>query len=338
MSENVISVIIPVYDVEKYLCRCIDSVLMQTYRSIEIILVDDGSPDQCPSICDKYAKKDERIRVIHKENGGLASARNAGLDIATGKYVFFLDSDDWLENCGLEELVDTAEKYQVDFVRYRAIRTGWPGLENDSPCMLESAREMPGGFYDKGRMMKEIYGRLLATNQLTMGPIVGAWGSLYNRNFLEQHRLRFYENIKFSEDLVFSANVVMKADKFYYIETAGIYHYFYNDKSISKSFRKGRWTACKNLIKAAETDFSDSTLFDFSNQLQYLKWFCIMLSLNERKYILDKKLRREYCKTIIYDNVTRNVKLNLCQLKVSWKQKIILILIKLKYYRLIALV
>ena len=92
-----ISVIVPIYKVEPYLHRCVDSILAQTYQNIEVILVDDGSPDSCPEICDEYAAQDERIKVIHKANGGLSSARNAGLDAASGDWVSFIDSDDWIE-------------------------------------------------------------------------------------------------------------------------------------------------------------------------------------------------------------------------------------------------
>ena len=94
--KDLISVIIPVYKVEEYINRCIDSVINQTYKNLEIILVDDGSPDGCPKICDEYAKKDSRIRVIHKQNGGLSDARNVGIDNANGKYITFIDSDDWI--------------------------------------------------------------------------------------------------------------------------------------------------------------------------------------------------------------------------------------------------
>ena len=102
--EKKISVIVPVYQVEKYLERCIESIIHQTYENLEIILIDDGSKDNCPAICDKYQKMDPRITVIHKENGGLSSARNAGLDIATGDLVTFVDSDDYIEKDMLEVL------------------------------------------------------------------------------------------------------------------------------------------------------------------------------------------------------------------------------------------
>ena len=94
--SSVISVIVPIYNVEDYLDRCVDSIINQTYSNLEIILVDDGSPDNCPKMCDDYAKKDSRIKVVHKENGGLSDARNAGMKVATGEYISFIDSDDWI--------------------------------------------------------------------------------------------------------------------------------------------------------------------------------------------------------------------------------------------------
>ena len=96
-SQPKISVIVPVYETEGLLDRCVESIVGQTYKNLEIILVDDGSPDNCPAMCDEWAEKDSRIRVIHKENGGVSSARNAALDIATGDYIGFVDSDDWIE-------------------------------------------------------------------------------------------------------------------------------------------------------------------------------------------------------------------------------------------------
>lgn len=95
--EELISVIVPIYKVEDYLDRCIQSLVNQTYKNLEIILVDDGSPDDCPRICDEWGKKDQRIKVIHKENGGLSDARNAGMKVMTGAYVSYIDSDDWIE-------------------------------------------------------------------------------------------------------------------------------------------------------------------------------------------------------------------------------------------------
>ena len=109
-----ISVIIPVYNVEKYLDRCLESVVNQTYKNLEIILVDDGSPDNCPKMCDEWAKKDSRIRTIHKINGGLSAARNAGMDALTGDYIGFVDSDDWIEINMFERLISILTDYSAD--------------------------------------------------------------------------------------------------------------------------------------------------------------------------------------------------------------------------------
>lgn len=333
-----VSVVIPVYKVEQYLRRCVDSVLAQTLPDLEIILVDDGSPDHCPAICDEYVSKYENIQVVHKPNGGLASARNAGMKVATGKYLFFLDSDDWLDADGLESLYHCAEKYQIDFVRYRYFRTGWPGMEENAVCRVEDVRELTGGYYDQNRIQKDIYYRLLATPQLTMGAIVGACGALYNLEFLRRNNLSFYEEVKFSEDLVFSARVTRAANSFYFIDSPGVYHYFYNLNSISKSFRSGRWESCKGLIQTCERDFGRDPEYDFSGQLHCLRWFCIMLALNERRYLNKYGDRLNYCRKLLADPLIRKTPLGFSKLRISWKQKMIMILIRLRAAGIIALI
>lgn len=115
MDEK-ISVIVPIYKVEKYICRCVDSILCQSYHNLEIILVDDGSPDGCPAICDEYARQDERVLVIHQKNQGLSAARNAGLEKANGKYIFFADSDDFIDENVIKVMVESAEEKDADLV------------------------------------------------------------------------------------------------------------------------------------------------------------------------------------------------------------------------------
>ena len=115
-QDSLISVIVPVYNVEEYLPRCVDSILAQTYQNLEIILVDDGTKDNSDKICDAYAAKDSRVKVIHKENGGLSSARNAGIDVATGAYLAFVDSDDWIEPDMYEKMLGLVEKHGVKLV------------------------------------------------------------------------------------------------------------------------------------------------------------------------------------------------------------------------------
>lgn len=114
---DLISVIVPVYNVEDYLDECVESLIKQTYENLEIILVDDGSKDSCPEMCDNWAKKDSRIRVVHKENGGLSSARNAGLDVCTGEYISFIDSDDFINETMYETMLSDMKNKEVDIVR-----------------------------------------------------------------------------------------------------------------------------------------------------------------------------------------------------------------------------
>lgn len=131
-KEILISVIIPVYKAEKYLHRCVDSVLNQTYRDLEVILVDDGSPDNCSQICDEYEKKDNRVRTIHQQNGGVSHARNVAIKIARGSYMTFVDSDDWVESDMISEMVKKAIEHDVDMVRcgYRNISVTGRHLED----------------------------------------------------------------------------------------------------------------------------------------------------------------------------------------------------------------
>ena len=114
MKQSLISIIVPIYKVEKYLEKCIESILAQTYKNIELILVDDGSPDNCPSICDRYAKKDSRVIVIHKQNGGLSDARNMGLNIAKGDFISFIDSDDFVSDDFCELLLGAIIRENAD--------------------------------------------------------------------------------------------------------------------------------------------------------------------------------------------------------------------------------
>ena len=123
MQNPLVSIIVPIYKVEPYLRRCLDSIVNQTYTNLEIILVDDGSPDGCPQICDEYAAKDKRIVVIHKENGGLSDARNAGLDICKGEYISFVDSDDWVANVYIEILSKSITESKADIAICNFIKT-----------------------------------------------------------------------------------------------------------------------------------------------------------------------------------------------------------------------
>ena len=233
--DKLVSIIVPVYKVEKYIHRCVDSLVNQTLQSIEIVLVDDGSPDNCPSICDDLAKKDSRIKVVHKENGGLSSARNAGLDVAKGKYVGFVDSDDDVELIMYEKMVAVAEQYKVDFVMadYRRVL-------RDGSSYIKTL-DIEKGYYNRDKIISDIFPNLIMRESIKYGPLLSVWHCIYRREFLEKFDLRFDDEVKWSEDNIFSAIMGYRCSSFYYMKGEALYHYYQNEGTITTSYRKGAW-------------------------------------------------------------------------------------------------
>lgn len=181
-TNTLISVIVPVYNVETYLRQCIDSIIGQTYRDLEIILVNDGSTDGSGVICDEYASRDARIKVIHKANGGLSSARNAGLEVAVGDLISFVDSDDWVEITLYDSVINTFKgKPDLDIVRFN-FYLARPGLEK------EEERTLPQVSYVDEELIKAY---ALSPN---LGTAV-AWCSVYRASLLREHNLKFVEGI-----------------------------------------------------------------------------------------------------------------------------------------------
>lgn len=191
--QPLLSVIVPVYKVEEFLPRCVDSILDQTYANLEIILVDDGSPDRCGAICDAYAQKDSRIRVIHKENGGLSSARNAGLDVAAGEYIAFLDSDDWIEPEAYEWMLALAERYGVKMIV--AGRYDVYGEERTLGLCPEREEKISG---------EELAGRIFRWDHCDSA----AWDKLYHRSLWETAR---YPMGKICEDVPVTYRIALEA-------------------------------------------------------------------------------------------------------------------------------
>ena len=331
-----VSVIIPIYKVEKYLFRCVNSVLSQTFSDYEIILVDDGSPDNCPKICDELSQKYNSIKVVHRPNGGLASARNAGMKIAEGKYIFFLDSDDWIEPDTLQDQFALAEKEEVDFIRTRPMYANWPNHSDGDVCVFGTEKNMHEGKYTRDRIEKEILPRVIATNRLTMGPIVSAWGGLYRTEFLKKNNLAFYESIKYSEDLIFNVHAVLFADSFYYIDSKYYYNYFYHSSSITKAVHTDIWENDKEVIRRFDEDFRIINAFDFANQLRYNKIFYILDSIGELKKESNIEKRKKQYDIICHDPVTIATFKNLHGLDISWKLRLVLYLIKFKCTWLLA--
>lgn len=215
------SVIVPIYNVERYLPKCIESIIHQTYSCLEIILVDDGSPDNCLEIMQRYAKQDERIVVVSQENGGLSAARNAGLRIATGDYVSFVDSDDWIEENMFSELAVHLAQSKPDYTCFR--------IQYDNE--LSETRFV----YGKPYLILEMKGvDLILEDTLKVRNIpTSAWSKVYSRDFLLRFALRFEPGIV-NEDTLFSIQVACRAQKVTFLNGL-FYHTIEREGSISRS-------------------------------------------------------------------------------------------------------
>lgn len=244
MNNPLISVIIPVYKVEKYLNRCLDSVLTQTYHNLEIILIDDGSPDNCGALCDNYAKIDSRIKVIHQVNRGQSAARNVGLENSTGEYVTFVDSDDWIKDDYYEYCIELLEENDVDAIQICFANSNGNSIE--SSVIPE---------------VKVIENKEILQYYMNSSANTGSYSvcrCLFKRNLLEN--IKFREG-KINEDIDFKFKVLAKAKKLI-VSNEIKYFYFQGDASTTRGgLRKKDF----DLRDAAEELWNLAKSYDYGN-------------------------------------------------------------------------
>ena len=215
---DLISAIVPVYNVEKYLYRCVDSILKQTYENFELILIDDGSPDNCSQMCDELSEKDSRIKVIHQENQGLSAARNSGIKIAKGNYLTFIDSDDWISNTMFEDLINLIKEKNADISICNFIVT-------DGNAIYKKNTKAEEKLYSKDEFMKII----LRVNSNRC--IHYAWGKLYKKDVIDKNE--HYPVGMLNEDVEGMFKAVLKSEKIAETNKIG-YFYYENSESISR--------------------------------------------------------------------------------------------------------
>ncbi len=235
------SVIVPIYKVEKYVRDSVDSVLAQTFSDFELILVDDGSPDGCPAICDAYAEQDGRIKVIHKANGGLVSARQAGIREAKGEYVFNLDGDDAITPDTLEAAYDIIQKTGADIVSF-SYRTRKDGIAGD---VVEDL--VPEKLYAKEELIREIWPKLLSDENMEH-IFYYIWGKAIRREFLTKHQLNVNPVISLGEDLCCGIPCFLEAESVYMSKKA-TYFYTVRTDSLSTDFKSGQITQIADVIQ-----------------------------------------------------------------------------------------
>lgn len=269
-----ITVIMPVYNVEHYLAEAIDSVIYQTYQNLEIILIDDGSTDNSGNICDEYAKKDSRIKVIHQENKGLSGARNTGLDVATGKYIMFIDSDDIFPKDACEKMLKFMEEKDADYIVGNYTNMSEEGEIWEKPIFDPNK-------YVEFRLSIEDYTHSFYTMNS------GVWNKMFKKSFLDQLNLRFVDRLP-AEDAIFTTYCFMKAKKVYYTPEI-VYHYRlrYSD-SISTSCSKKYFLGINKAYRLIYQNFKENNHLDF-----YRFYYAKSMNYILYKFIDSDKLTKD---------------------------------------------
>jgi glycosyltransferase involved in cell wall biosynthesis len=303
-----ISIIVPVYKVEPYIKKCVDSILAQTFTEFELILVDDGSPDNCGEICDEYARNDSRVKVIHKENGGQATARNAALDIAKGDYIGFVDSDDWIESDMYELLYDMCIKNDCDIANCSSIIY----FKNNT--------------IKNGKHPLTVHNRNQAMRAILEGELYDevVWTKLIKRSLLEE--IRFPVGIAY-EDTAFTYHVIHKSSRVCCIG-APKYHYIKRDDStMDRALKNIRIDGV--LIYDEMYQFIDKYYPDLRNLVALKLANCAMVILNlissnpnfskyKKEYSLVTKILNKYFNhTIKIQEYPRSVKILLIATKIQ---------------------
>ena len=318
------SVIVPVYKVEKYLPGCIDSVLNQTFSDFELILVDDGSPDTCPRICDNYKEQDDRIKVVHKTNGGLASARRAGIKVAEGNYVLNLDSDDLIENDTLECAYNIIKETNCEIVSfsYRWVKNGQTvNITNDG---------LDEGLYTEKDIKKYIYPKLLMDKN--MGHIsYYLSGKAVKRELLTPHQLGVNEKLSLGEDLCCTIPCYLNT-KSVYISKKTAYLYTVRDDSISKEFNTKQINLVQDIISEIYK-MDIKKVMDFEEQLcRYSCFMCftILASAAEGNHFKSIKKIKNSIVHSLHDEKILCAKFE----NISLKSRISVFLMKKRCYKI----
>lgn len=314
----VFSVIVPIYNVQKYLKRCIDSVLCQTFSDYELILVDDGSLDECPAICDSYAKVNEKIKVIHKQNGGLVSARQAGISVATGDYVFHLDGDDAVLPDALESAYEIIKKYNPDMVSFSHKRY----IDGEISDTVEDI--VDEGLYNKTDLEEKIYPKLLSDKNMK-NIFYFLWGKAIKRELATKYQLLVNTKISQGEDLSCTTPCYLESNKVY-MSKKPIYLYTIRNDSLTTNFKTAQITQIEDTIIGLK-NLEIKKPQDFCEQISRYSFFmCFAIlaaaaegnhfkSIKELKNLILNSLHKQEIKKAHFENITIKTRIALFLMK-----------------------
>lgn len=328
-----ISIIVPVYNVEKYLRQCLDSLLKQTYKNIEVVMIDDGSKDSSGQICDEYANKHENFCVIHKKNAGLGMARNTGLEYVHGEYITFLDSDDYLESSCIELLYRNLLKNNVDMCKGGFKRVVDSGL-------IVSKREYKNELYKGDSARSRLLPRMIGSSPSRHDSVeMCVCGVIYKTALIKKYDLKFpSERELISEDLVFNIDYMQYANGACTIDNVG-YNYRINLKSLSTSYRPDRFEASKYFYlemkkKLGKLNYDKETLLRLDRMFFIYLRMCIA---QERPDVSKNEPRKsiEIIDRICRDMVVNEAIIHYPVGKLGMKQQVFLKLIRYKLSKLL---
>ncbi len=309
MDEPLISIIVPIYNVEKYLNRCIESIVNQTYKNLEIILVDDGSPDNCPQICDEWKKKNNRIKVIHKKNGGLSDARNAGLDIAQGEYIAFVDSDDWILPNMYQKLMKVMKDTNSDIVQCNYERV----LDDDCREIMNNNNPKVISF-DAHDALKN----LIEENNLNQM----VWNKLFKKELFEN---LLFEVGMLNEDDFITYQLFSKANKISYVDSKEYCYLIRNTSIMGESYSIKRLDGLE--ARYRQYNFYKKNYIDLAVICKKSLIFYLVYCLQKTYSIKNKKEKKNA--TLIIKDYFKVLKKDKIEMELNFKEKIWFILMKI---------
>lgn len=277
--EVTLSIIVPVYNVRDYLKDCIDSILAQSFTDFELILVDDGSTDGSGEICDSYVERDNRIKVIHKENGGVVSARIAGINAAKGLYAGYVDGDDWIEKDMYEKMVHYMRAYNCDLVMCDIIHES-----KSLPLSSGGTRtDLNGGYYNSNDLRSKIFPNMIYSGQFyEFGVYPVIWNKLYRREKLIKHQSVVDVRIKTGEDAACVYPYLLNCESLYFIKDMSLYHYRSSENSMTSAYDSMYFERVKALYSFFSA--SDIATSPYAKQLDYYYAYLVKTSVsNELK-------------------------------------------------------
>lgn len=300
MNQPLISIIIPVYKVERFLPKCLDSIINQTYFNLDIILIDDGSPDNCGKICDEYASNDERITVIHRKNEGVVQARITGFEICKGEYIFFVDADDYISKDAIEILVKNALQYNADLV----VASHY--IENSNNVEIDK-RTIHQGLYNKEEITDLLKNKFLFDGTLgKSGFPLYLWGKLYKKDSLFS-KLENGKGISFAEDII-TVFATIKEIKSMVVVKEPIYYYVSHDDQITKKKPEDLWPefikAWKKLKELDKSDLLKNQLPEriISRISSTLISISIRNNYNYFKTFINNNVYDDFINNLVWDN------------------------------------